>query len=342
MNNKIFFYAVDPGAYSVMNAIIKRSPKNINYQWVLEGYAKDCFEEKNNKNYINLIQAKKKVMSHDIFVLGSQINTKKTALLIEELSNYKIRTFFLFDHWANYESHFHLSDNKYCFPSNILVMDKFVKKRLIEIGANSSKIYIVGHPGIEHEIKKVLSISSNTKHKIREILCISPKNKIVLLALEPLSNDFPSKFINYDEYSITVLLAKTINKLKSRNFKLLIRLHPRQSRLDFEKFLIKKKFKNVILEPKEISLSQSIAISDIIIGITSVFLIKSLILGKPTFSLQLNDIDSSEYIPYFEKIKIDTPTKIESIFLGKSSIISNENNFPIKGSYNKVWKRLIT
>lgn len=341
MRYNIYFYAVDPGSVSIMSSITNKCPKNMKFYWVAEGYAKSLFDS-NNIEYLSVNMVKQKVKMGDYFFLGSQINTNRTSELIKWFSIKKIITIFIFDHWANYGKHFTLPEGSYFFPNKILVMDKYVKSNLIKIGVSNESISIIGHPGIDFELNNTLAITSRAQKKIKQKEGLMLGNKTILLALEPLSIDFSSYKLVYDEFSILLLVYNCLKDFGLGKINFIVRLHPRQSKLDFQKFIEQKKIdKNVKLSSKEMTLAESLSIADIVIGMTSVYLVKSLALGKPTVSLQLNPQLKYIQIPYLDKIKISDPLKLKKI-INKYIYHNDKYNISLPtGGVKKVWNKII-
>ena len=281
--------------------------------------------------------------SNDIVILSSQMNTCKTAELILKLNMLGITSVFTFDHWTNYSKHFTLPNRKLVFPSNIFVMDEYAKSKLIECGASNKIIKIVGHPGIESIEESAKEISDARKVWLKKRISHTDTEKVILLALEPLSIDFRNEDLEYDEYDITSQVVNSINKINQKTH-LVIRLHPRQDRDKFSRYLYKKNIDHkVTLCPKEINEAESILISDVVIGITSVFLIKALFLNKPIISMNFNRRDLREnrnIIPYLEENRITDPAILPDTLNKKLS--HNEESkvsIPINGKEN-IWIEL--
>ena len=340
MGNYVYFYAVDPGAVSVMKAIVASSPDNVKCHWIAEGYAKSLFDSKRIE-YFDTNNIEKIFNARGVMVFGSQINYKKTAELINHSLEQGIKTIFIFDHWCNYRDHFTLPNGSFALPTRIFVMDEYVNEKLVNFGVDPSKICIIGHPGIEFEVNKVKEIASRRKQGIREKIGAALKDKIILLALEPLSEDFPAKTLDYDEYSIALLVHQVIREMEVENLQLVVRLHPRQSFSKFHKFLQSKNIhQEVILYPRELSLAESLSITDMVIGMYSVFLIKALILGKPTISLQFNPKIDYEKIPPLERIKINEPSELGHIIAEKLSKEPNEKIYFPTDCNKKAWDEI--
>jgi hypothetical protein len=343
MLKQVYFYAVDPGALSVMQAIIDSSPDNVKCYWVAEGYAKSIFDSKGIE-YFDIRNIETNLEADNVFVLGSQINTSRTAELIKSFFDKNIKTIFLFDHWCNYSKHFTLPNGSFALPTRIFVMDEYVKSKLIKLGIDESIIRIVGYPGIEFEVNQVKGIISHKKQEIEKKIGVAFGEKIILLALEPLSEDFPVESLNYDEYSITLLVHQAIQELESENIQLVVRLHPRQSKSKYSEFVKAKRLNGkIIICPEKVSLAESLSIADMVIGMYSVFLIIALVLGKQTISLQFNAKDTDpnwNIIQPLERVKISSPAKLSTKIHEKLNQEPEQKLSLSSGSVKKAWDEI--
>ena len=167
----------------------------------------------------------------------------------------------------------------------------------------------------------------------------------MLLALEPLSEDFPVESLDYDEYSVTSLVCSTLKNLTMNGIELVVRLHPRQSRSIFHHFLKSEKLDDcVVLCPDIVTEVEFLVIADIVIGMYSVFLMKAMVLGKPTLSLQFfsrsDVVNKWEMIPPLEKVKIRYPSDLGTSIVSGLSGRSEVNKFLPLGSVGRVWHEM--
>jgi len=339
----VYFYAVDPGAVSIMRPILDFSPGDVQCFWVAEGWARASFKSK-AVECIDVTGFEKRVNTGDVLVIGSQMNMLRTAELIYSFTKQGISTVFIFDHWANYEKHFTQSDGTRVLPCRIFVMDEYVRTMLVELGFDDSVVRIVGHPGIESDTEKVNEIDDVEKGVLRRSLGIGNNVKVTLLALEPLSKDYGSITLCYDEYVITKNVVSALNVDRETETKLFVRLHPRQNRREFCDFLkLENLSEKIQLCPHEMTETESLALADVVIGMHSVFLIKAAALGKPIISIQFNQKDlqhDRNVIPYFEGFRVTDPSKLCKVIHERLCSINGEKiTFP-KGSVKKVWDEL--
>lgn len=336
----VYLYAVDPGAVSIMQPIFDLSPDDVQCFWVAEGWARAHFASE-SVECIDVNSLEKRLNTGDILVIGSQMNMLRTAALIHTFTNKGVCTVFIFDHWANYAKHFTQSDGTHALPCRIFVMDEYVRTMLVALGFDDSIVRIVGHPGIETDVKKVNEIDDVEKGTLRRSLEIGNNVKVVLLALEPLSKDYGREALCYDEYMITKNVVSALNNNREVETKLFVRLHPRQIRREFCDFLkLENLSEKIQLCPDKMTETESLAIADVVIGMHSVFLIKAAALGKPIICVQFNqkDLQSNRNInPYFEKFRITDPSKLCGVIHEKLSLEKGETIAFPKGSVKKVW-----
>lgn len=343
---RFFFYCVDPGAVSVLEPIFFSSPCGVKCEWIAEGYAESYFEAK-RESYLTIDSAKRKINKGDVVIIGGQTNFARTAEIIEVFLLRNAKTIFIFDHWSYYLRHFTLLSGKKVFPDSIFVMDEYVESELKRLGVTKTSIKVVGHPGIESIVGKVKKVGKAGRQCIRKKLFINNKSKVILLALEPLTEDFKKTKLEYNEFSITKLICQTLEKISLGNAELVVRLHPRQSSKKYKAFLESEKLTDrVSVCPDIVTEAESLHVADVVIGMYSVFLMKAMILGKKALSLQfLSEIDKAanwEEIPPLEKIKIKNPsdlgTEIRNGLTGRSKV---PQQFFLTGSVEKVWKEMV-
>jgi len=339
----VYFYAVDPGAVSNMQPILEMPPDDIECFWMVEGWARAYFESKEVK-YLDSNNLEKRLNAGDVLVIGSQMDMPRTASLIHTVTKKGVYTVFIFDHWANYAKHFTQMNGTRTLPCRILVMDEYVRARLVELGFDDSIVRIVGHPGIESDVKNANEIDDIEKSELRRRREIGNDVKVILLALEPLLKDYGREALCYDEYTVTKTVVNVLSNNSEAETKLFVRLHPRQIRREFCDFLkLENLSEEIQLCPDKMTEAESLAIADVVIGMHSVFLIKAVALGKPIICVQFNqkDLQSNRNInPYFEKFRITDPSKLCDVIHGKLSLEKGERiTFP-KGSVKRVWDEI--
>jgi len=281
----IYFYVVDPGAVSVMYPVWELARKNgMNIGWIAEGYAAKYFHKQDINFVTDVNKFIRQSKGKEKLLFGSQTNFGRTVRLIREANKKKIRTYFLFDHWCNYEKHFKIGDG-FEFPSGyIMVMNELAGSEVRKMGVPADKVKIVGHPGIEKTIELYKSFEATGKTK-----------KQILFLSEPIEKDLgydksKKSVLGYTEYSILNFFLSEILVLhgKFSNCSIIIKPHPRENVNKIEKQIVSYK-NNLNIKIGNInSPVQLIFQSEYVIGITTVLLLYAMAIGKKVASIQVN------------------------------------------------------
>jgi len=306
--NEIYFYCVDPGAFSVLYPVYKAKDDQTNITWILDGWCRD------NKKEIFCVELDTFKASCDFrdnkgvcLVLGSQTNFKTTRCIIGYCRGKRIYSVFVFDHWCNYLSHFYDKQiSKLYLPDKICVMDDDAKRSLIYATASHledkgylENIAIVGHPGIEQSVETIHNISNEERAEIRRKINAGNK-KVDLFLLEPIEDAYGYDLEGkprqgYTEYSI---LRYFLCNIWLGNTKVIIKPHPRQDVSKIRTFLSNiANFNDFDYELEEqLSLEQLIAVADIVYGVTTIGLIIASKAGKKIRSIQVGRNDNAPMV----------------------------------------------
>lgn len=312
--SNIFLYSVDPGAYAIMRPIYELlSSAGKNIQWIVDGWCRNAIEYE--YPFGDWYSFKEDSCQFNVdgccMVLGSQTGFEATHEAIRFCKENGIATIFLFDHWANYISHFHSpKDNTLYLPDKICVPDEIARHSLIvdlsSLMPNDryiENIQVVGHPAVEDSVDAICSLTTSEIEIIKRRLIPGDK-RIILFLLEPIEDDFGynsdgTPFLGYNEYSI---LRYILSSPDFEDVRMIIKPHPRQDIEKIKMFLLPYAHRGILLVEKE-RLEDLIAIADEILGMTTVALIIALKAGKKINSIQVGRNERGEILsnPYFEE-----------------------------------------
>jgi len=350
MNNKstksktVYFYAVNAGAIAVMSPVVDVHPSDVNCIWVADDYARQELKTK-GADIIILNEFLDKITSAQdkdgILVLGSQHDFSKTVNTLKACKTSGVKTVFIFDHWGPYAPHFDSLNGSMIFPEHILAIDEHLKSELISIGVNEDRISIIGHPGIEHKVKLIESMDLGKKEEIRTNMCLKHDKKILLLALELIDKKFNADL----EYGMVLSVMHALEAIKDKDLQLIVRLHPHQSKKKFFDFLRYYEIADkLIVCPDTLKDFESIAITDIVIGMNSTFLMIPLILGIPTISIGFDTINCPRKItiPHLAKIQVNNSTELSIAISEKLSQGSCSRIAFLTGSIKSAWDEIRT
>lgn len=187
----------------------------------------------------------------------------------------------LIDQWSNYKSRF-IYNNTLLYPNYILTLDSIAEKEMVAEGIPLHIIKIIGQPYLEFQTiknKKNILIPKKMLNATRALLISQPISK------------YYQKTLGYTEYDF---LETAFEAWKASGYDwsgLSIAVHPSE---DKEKYLYltDKYSKDIILQKNETKSDSELKIWDYthVLGMFSLLMTQSALLGIPTASLQPNAI----------------------------------------------------
>lgn len=314
---KIIFFAHDPGGANAIAPLIEPLKKEHEVFVFAKGPALLKLP-----NPQELQEDTLKSIRPDLIITGTSANDKTEKWLWQEAKKLNIRSMAILDHWVNYGIRFseyglneiNKFDKKCVFlPNYIIVMDEFAKKEMAKDGVPNEIIYPLGNPHFETIIDQSKSIQNIRSSFVKE------GEFLITFASEPYTED-------YGKGSEKIVLEHLIDLTKAKNVKIIVKLHPKET---FSKYNEFKDSPNIILD-KTTSPTEVIMASDLIISMTSMFLIESMILGKNILSYQPNEINPDKFILTrnkmlpFVKDKEDFREKMLNILNGERYLQYNQ------------------
>lgn len=204
----------------------------------------------------------------------------------------------ILDMSKDYEERFKKS-NRYLFPDIICVMSEGDRDVFRGLDTGRSRIVMTGSPYLSNIYR--FSILGDEKNAIKKNMLAIGK-KVITFCTEYIAKRNEKEKYGYDEISVLNDIVCYIEKRKNYNFKLFIKLHPNDSASLYEDILkrINRKIDyELIINDPEYKILQ---ISDVVVGMTSVILAESSILGLNVVSYQPVD-DMSKIYDRNEAIK---------------------------------------
>jgi hypothetical protein len=233
-----------------------------------------------------------KTLTPDIVITGTSANDMSEKNLWRESQEELIPCIAILDHWVNYGVRF----SKYglreieayqrhkeheCLPSYIVVMDEFARQEMISEGFSPKCLVALGNPHFEAVIENAKKIDCR---KTRQNLGIREDTKLITFASEPYIEDYGQG----PELDALSDLLEGVAELNA-NVEIVVRPHPKEHPEKFSKF-------GFVHVDKQTPYCESILASDLVVSMTSMFLIESLILGKNVISYQLGVCSKDGFI----------------------------------------------
>ena len=281
---KILFAAQDPGGFNTILPVIKELKKKKKFLSKLilanqsRNIAKKYGVRYQNGNYLTKDSLAKLIESEHpdlILTATSQgLSIEKKITKIARIQ--KIRTIAIIDFWSNYGLRFSDpgSKNLAYLPDYILVIDKIMKKEMTDQGFDPRKLIVTGSPFFD-------TFSKSTKQKERE-------NLLVFFS-QPFSELFKSgdrNYLGYNEIQVFEDLVEVLEKLQLK-MPIKIKFHPRVRKLNKFDRIIKNSKLKISIE-KKLSAEDLIKKSKLVMGMNSVVLFQTAVMGKGVLSYQPN------------------------------------------------------
>lgn len=214
------------------------------------------------------------------------------------------------DQWNNYALRFSGPGKgeylKY-FPDVVAIMDEFALRDMKEEGIPENLLRITGHPALE-DLVKSREYLLTMRAGIRERLNVGSDTKLILFASECIGRDFHDEF-GFDEkvtFDMTLASLKNISAETGMRLHLGIKLHPENVIEDIgdgETEIASAASPVVIsVHRSEIPYRQLIVAADIVVGMVSMLLVESAVLGVPVVSVQPNATPKARLVLTAQKL----------------------------------------
>lgn len=186
------------------------------------------------------------------------------------------------DHWCNYTPRYSEKERLDSLPDAICIMDERARNEMIAEGFPPEILIVTGQPAFDEIIRSQKPALASLRKIGREHLGLPENIQVVGFVSEPLSQNFSGQR-PYDELTVAEDL---IDYFSQTDTLLLFKRHPRDISGKFEE-LASLRPELLMREiggdcpPREF-----VAACDLVIGMTSILLLESLILGLPVISFQ--------------------------------------------------------
>lgn len=240
-------------------------------------------------SYVELVNKLNKFKDKISFVFTSATSLPQNDMTEKYLwmwaKEYNILSLAVVDQWQNYALRFsgkNKNERLKYQPDFITAIDKFSKKMMIKEGLSEKKIFITGQPAFD-DLRNYKVNKNNIKRKLGY-----KKGEILIVFIsESLKRDVN---YGYTEDQILKDILKTLDEIiieKKCKIRLILKYHPQNIKEDFKglDFNLNPNLKIVEIE-RQISPRDLIFSVDLVIGMASILLAESILLGKFTISYQ--------------------------------------------------------
>jgi hypothetical protein len=204
----------------------------------------------------------------------------------------------ILDQWQNYALRFSgvaAEEKLQYLPDRILVMDQVAFDDAVAEGLPHDRLRIAGQPALDDLSRRC---SLETARRLRREIKVSDDTQLVVFVAESLRADFGDS-LGYDEHTMLKFLVDVLSTYlkagQANSLHVLVKLHP-QNRMDqFTAELADALFPTTVIaqqyQPVEV-----LQAADLVVGMSSIFLVHAIMMEKPTVSLQLGSKKPSQLI----------------------------------------------
>lgn len=264
---------------------------------------------------------------YSLVLTGTSEKVKKDAYFWKLAKGKGVPSVAFVDSWVNYSERFTVKNNFDRTPDYIGLIDDLMYSRMIEKGAPVEKLVVLGNPRFDSILQKYTSYSNK----------ISNTNSInIIFFTDPVTG---TKADN-DEYGSKTVVKSVLKQILSqskhsnRKITITIKPHPRESSDDYKDLIENVNQKGLVTISNETPL-KLMRKADIVMGMNTILLIDSSLLGIPTYSFQPGRNEATNDITDGRNIHVITSWEgvefeISKLFLKESA--RKKNTF--KESYN--------
>lgn len=220
-----------------------------------------------------------------IWKAGTELNIPSLAIM-DQWNNYGLR---FSNHGVNDIEEYDRNRFHPYLPTRIVAMDECARMEMVEEGIPQERIVVCGQPYFETVLKSgtddfALAACRNRNH-------MSQDEFVVVFASEPITKTYGENAGEYWGYTETTILSTLIHSLETiaketgRRIALVFRPHPKETMADFRN-LAEPSVLRFIVDENTVpwALMKS---ADLVCGMSSMFLIEAVILGRQVMSVQI-------------------------------------------------------
>ncbi len=205
----------------------------------------------------------------------------------------RVRSVAVLDQWQNYALRFSgpgPGERLRYLPDLVAVMDEHAKEGMIAAGIPGERIVVTGQPAFDKLARIRELYAPEDSELLRRTIGVAPDARLICFVAEAFQRDFGEQ-LGYTEQSVLRELIQVCGRVHSESklpLHLAVKLHPRN---DPGEFAWLQKYPatpglQVTLHWTEQPPIPLVMASDVVVGMTSVLLVESILLGRPTVSFQ--------------------------------------------------------
>lgn len=221
----------------------------------------------------------------DIVLVGTSWGISLDKELVMEGIRRDVPTVAVLDMWSYYRERFsHLDDGELCYlPSRIAVMDELAYADALTAGIPGDRMTVTGQPYFDSLMDRITA--EDTQRQGAQLRSEWGRKPILVFASELISRDFPPnspRYLGYTEQDALAGVLAVLSEMKEA-MSLVIKLHP-QERADAHRHSLHGTGTPIVAP--DVPALACIVAADVVVGMTSMFLLEAAFAKKPTISFQ--------------------------------------------------------
>ncbi len=229
------------------------------------------------------------VLTGTSFVPGPELGLLRAARILS------VPAIAVLDQWTNYHRRFLAPGESAldadALPDVVAVMDDFATQEMVSEGFPLDRLRVVGHPGLERFSRWVSSSEGQEEGQdVRSALGLKSCDILVSFFSQPISDlygtDTGTTSRGYDEQQVFLGLREALAMIvreDKTSVRLVVKLHPKEFKGKYPKEE-EDEFSFTMVESS--GGDAILAASDLVVGMTSMALIKAFVAGKQVISYQ--------------------------------------------------------
>jgi hypothetical protein len=305
---RILCFAREAGGAEALAPVIKRLSHWYNVLLLAKDYALPIFQRHNLEHKIYHTHSKEALATliRDYWhgLMPDVVLTSATSLPWSDMTErllwrwageHSVPSIAIVDQWQNYGVRFsgcQADEHIAYLPTRITTLDDRAKQEMIKEGIPEELIVVTGQPAFDALFDEKKAFTPSDRQTVREKVGAETGSFLVVFVSEAFQRDF-SDSLGYTEASTLEFLIRTLSAIVEETgikLHLVVKFHPQNipsdfTGLDFSQSSLKFPI-NIIRQ--EIRPRPLVLASDLVVGMTSVLLVESILLGLPTISVTLN------------------------------------------------------
>lgn len=307
-SKRILCFAREAGGAEALAPVIKRLVRSHNVLLLAKDFAIHVFQQHNlehgiysthsNEALATLLGNSWKGLVPDVVLTSATSlpwNDMTERLLWLWALERSIPSIAVIDQWQNYGLRFSgCSSDEYLayLPTRITALDEQARQEMINEGIPEERIVVTGQPALDALFDERKTFTPSNRKEVREKIGAEPDSFLVLFVSEAFKCDF-SDSLGYTEESTLEFLTRTLSAIVEETgmkLHLVVKYHPQNTDSDFAgiDFNQARLGFPISVVRQEIRPRPLVLASDLVVGMTSVLLLESILLGLPTVSVTLN------------------------------------------------------